>query len=567
MFIKSLSIFNDNGIIREIIFHQGLNLIVDNTPNATTETGNNVGKTTVLKLIDFCLGKDASIIYSDPSNPKIEHKDVKDFLTNTNTIIELILTSDFERNDVIIKRNFKKRSNAIREINGVNITNEDEFSKALEQAIWGIEKDKPTFRQIISHNIRYSDQSISNVLKTLPLYTSDAEYEALYLFMFGCDFEHGSLRQQILEKLKADRNFKIRLEKSNSKSTYLSLLGLVNARIEELQKQKSLLNVNPNFTEDMDALNAIKYRINNISSELHTTQLRYNLIVAAQKEMECKKSNIDTVQLALIYKQAKVFIPDLQRTFEELVTYHNQMLDNKVGFILKSLPSVEDKIETLQKELRSLLLQEDALTQKVVKSNTFEELEALINELNQKYQEKGEYENVIKQINAVENDISQSEDELKMIDEDLFSDSFKNNVQAQVNKFNLWFSQISRQIYDEEYMITFDSEPNKKTKTNIYKFSSVNANLSTGKKMGEISCFDIAYTLFARQENIPHLDFILNDKKELMSDNQLIRISEIVEKHSIQFVASILKDKLPPEINQSTRFIVELSQDNKLFKI
>lgn len=567
MFIKSLSIFNDNGIIREIIFHQGLNLIVDNTPNATTETGNNVGKTTVLKLIDFCLGKDASIIYSDPSNPKIEHKDVKDFLTNTNTIIELILTSDFERNDVIIKRNFKKRSNAIREINGVNITNEDEFSKALEQAIWGIEKDKPTFRQIISHNIRYSDQSISNVLKTLPLYTSDAEYEALYLFMFGCDFEHGSLRQQILEKLKADRNFKIRLEKNNSKSTYLSLLGLVNARIEELQKQKSLLNVNPNFTEDMDALNAIKYRINNISSELHTTQLRYNLIVAAQKEMECKKSNIDTVQLALIYKQAKVFIPDLQRTFEELVTYHNQMLDNKVGFILKSLPSVEDKIETLQKELRSLLLKEDALTQKVVKSNTFEELEALINELNQKYQEKGEYENVIKQINAVENDISQSEDELKMIDEDLFSDSFKNNVQAQVNKFNLWFSQISRLIYDEEYMITFDSELNKKTKTNIYKFSSVNANLSTGKKMGEISCFDIAYTLFARQENIPHLDFILNDKKELMSDNQLIRISEIVEKHSIQFVASILKDKLPPEINQSTRFIVELSQDNKLFKI
>lgn len=567
MFIKSLSIYNDNGVIREIIFHQGLNLIVDNTPNATTETGNNVGKTTVLKLVDFCLGKDASIIYSDPSNPKIEHKDVKDFLTNTNVIVELILTSDFERNDVIIKRNFLKRSSAIREINGVNISNEEEFSHTLEQTIWGIEKDKPTFRQIISHNIRYSDQSISNVLKTLPLYTSDAEYEALYLFMFGCDFEHGSLRQQILEKLKADRNFKIRLEKNNNKSTYLSLLGLVNARIEELQKQKSLLNVNPNFTEDMDALNAIKYRINNISSELHTTQLRYNLIIEAQQEMECKKSNIDTTQLALIYKQAKVFIPDLQRTFDELVTYHNQMLDNKVGFILKSLPSVEGKIEKLQNELRNLIIQEDTLTQKVVKSNTFEELEALINELNQKYQEKGEYENVIKQINAVENDISQSENELKAIDEDLFSNTYKNNVQAQVNKFNLWFSQISRLIYDEEYMITFDSETNKKTKTKIYKFSSVNANLSTGKKMGEISCFDIAYTLFARQENIPHLDFILNDKKELMSDNQLIRISEIVEKHSIQFVASILKDKLPPEINQSARFIIELSQDSKLFKI
>ena len=567
MFIKSLSIYNDNGVIRDIPFHQGLNLIVDNTPNATTETGNNVGKTTVLKLVDFCLGKDASIIYSDPANPKVEHKDVKDFLINTNVVVELILTTDFERRDVIIKRNFKKRSNAIREINGVNISNEEDYPQALEQAIWGIEKDKPTFRQIISHNIRYSDQNVSNVLKTLDPYTSDAEYESLYLFMFGCNFEHGSIRQQTLEKLKADKNFKMRLEKSNSKSTYLSLLGLVDARIEELQKQKAQLNINPNFAADMDALNAIKYQINSISSEINTTQMRRDMILDAQRELESQKSNIDTAQLALIYKQAKVLIPDLQRTFEELVTYHNQMLDNKVGFILKSLPQIKERLESLQKELRILLTKEDALTQKVVKSNTYEELENLINELNQKHQEKGEYENIINQINTIENEILQSENELKTIDDDLFSDSFKNHVQEQVNKFNILFSQISRQIYDEEYVIKFDSVPNKKTGTNIYKFTSFNANLSTGKKMGEISCFDIAYTLFARQENIPHLDFILNDKKELMSDNQLIRIAEIVEGNNIQFVASILKDKLPSEINQSERFVVELSQEDKLFRI
>ena len=212
-------------------------------------------------------------------------------------------------------------------------------------------------------------------------------------------------------------------------------------------------------------------------------------------------------------------------------------------------------------------MKEDVLTQKVVKSNTYDELENLIDELNRKYQEKGEYENIINQISTVENDILQSENDLKAIDDDLFSDTFKNHVQEQVNKFNILFSQVSRQIYDEEYVIKFDSVPNKKTKANIYKFSSFNANLSTGKKMGEISCFDIAYTRFARQENIPHLDFILNDKKELMSDNQLIRISEIVEEHNIQFVASILRDKLPAEINQPERFVVELSQDDKLFKI
>ena len=52
MFIKSLKIFCGNGsIIRDIEFHMGLNLIVDETPTITgKETGNNVGKTTVLKL-------------------------------------------------------------------------------------------------------------------------------------------------------------------------------------------------------------------------------------------------------------------------------------------------------------------------------------------------------------------------------------------------------------------------------------------------------------------------------------------------------------------------------------
>ena len=58
MFLKSLAITSGDGkVIRDIKFHNGLNLIVDETPVVSgKETGNNVGKTTVLKLIDFCFG-------------------------------------------------------------------------------------------------------------------------------------------------------------------------------------------------------------------------------------------------------------------------------------------------------------------------------------------------------------------------------------------------------------------------------------------------------------------------------------------------------------------------------
>ena len=101
----------------------------------------------------------------------------------------------------------------------------------------------------------------------------------------------------------------------------------------------------------------------------------------------------------------------------------------------------------------------------------------------------------------------------------------------------------------------------------MYKFSAINAKLSSGKKMGEISCFDIAYTMFAGENEIPHVSFLLNDKRELMSDNQLVAISKIVEKEDIQFVASILKDKLPFELQNSRYYIAELSENDKLFSL
>ena len=153
-----------------------------------------------------------------------------------------------------------------------------------------------------------------------------------------------------------------------------------------------------------------------------------------------------------------------------------------------------------------------------------------------------------------------------MMEKQLFSNSFETIVKHQLNKFNSIFSDISERMYGEKYIITHEISTNKQGQ-NMYKFTSLNANLSSGKKQGEIICFDIAYTIFADQNNIPCLHFLLNDKKELMHENQLLKISEIIEQNNIQFVASILKDKIPSEWHSKDYFILELSQNDKLFRI
>lgn len=80
MFIKRLMIASPDRVIRDMEFKAGLNLIIDNTSIENTRlTGNNVGKTTVLKLIDFCLGAKSNIIYTDTENTKEVYDVVKNF--------------------------------------------------------------------------------------------------------------------------------------------------------------------------------------------------------------------------------------------------------------------------------------------------------------------------------------------------------------------------------------------------------------------------------------------------------------------------------------------------------
>ena len=93
MYLKQLIILKNQSVIRNIKFHNGLNLIVDETKEnqTSTATGNNVGKTTVLKLIYFCFGGDPKEIYTSTENSKDEYPLVKDFLIQKNVEVQLIL--------------------------------------------------------------------------------------------------------------------------------------------------------------------------------------------------------------------------------------------------------------------------------------------------------------------------------------------------------------------------------------------------------------------------------------------------------------------------------------------
>ena len=131
--------------VKKIDFYSGLNIIIDDTPAEDTKsTGNNVGKTTVLKLIDFCLGAKGSIIYTDTKNKKETYDVVKNFLCDEEIEIKLILTEDLNDSNakqLEIQRNFLQRKKAVRKINGKTVLDKD-FEDELEKNIVCFEREK-----------------------------------------------------------------------------------------------------------------------------------------------------------------------------------------------------------------------------------------------------------------------------------------------------------------------------------------------------------------------------------------------------------------------------------------
>ena len=567
MYLNRLIISSPRTVIRDIEFHKGLNLIVDETPDNTTGTGNNVGKTTVLRLIDYCLGGDVDGIYRNPEDKHESYALVKDFLTGNNVIVTLMLVDDLDTpsKKVVIERDFKTGRSSLIRINGKDVTRKD-FVAELESAIFPeVKTETPSFRQIIAHNIRIDNLRLENTLKTLTMGKNE-EYEALYLFMFGCPNDSAARKTQLAQELDTEKKYKRRMERNRSKNEYKAALSVIESDIDKLVERKDNLNINENLQLDIDRLNALRAQINKVTSRTSLLSLRRELINETVESFDKQNFGEDVVQLEMIYKQASAYVPKMQRTFKELVDFHNAMLENKKAFVAQELPSIQEEIEYLSAELERLKEKETVMVEKVLKSDTYEELEGIIVQLSELSRRKGEFESYISQIESAEKAIKEKCEEMKKIDDGLFTEDFAQRLESQRDKFNKIFSEVSHEIYDEQYIISYEVD-NQKGKQ-LYKFHITDvANFSSGKKQGEISCFDIAYTVFADQEGIPCLHFILNDKKELVHGNQLNKFAEAVNKYNVQFVCSMLYDKLPPVLRKDEHVVVRLSQDSKLFRI
>jgi uncharacterized protein YydD (DUF2326 family) len=565
MFLKLLKIENDKNVIREIPFHKGINLIVDETNSANEqESGNNVGKTTAIRLIDFCLGGKGKNIYQDQEFKSKGNNVIENFLKNNNIIITLILKEDLDipnSREITIRRNFLIRKEKIQEINGEQY-NDDNFKIKLKELIFHSDKLKPTFRQLIAKNIRDEKNRLVNAVKVLHFNTTADEYEPLYLFWLGIDLDDADKKQRLLSQKKIEENLQKRLRKESNLSQIEQSLTVVNRTISDLEITKDNFNINENYDNDLSSLNSIKSQINKISTEISQIEIRKELIEESKFELEKEFSNINVSQIQFLYKEAKILNPSIQKSFEETLNFHNSMLSEKINFITEELPALIESIISKRRELQELLINEDKFTSKLKKSGAVSELQIIITNLNVAYEKKGNLEELKRLWKNSMDKLDDISNELTKIDKSITDkDSL---IQERISEFNKYFSSISNKLYGEQFVMSSE----KAEKGYELNITSISGNLGTGKKKGQIAAFDLAYIQFADSLDIESLHFIIHDQIETVHGNQILNLmTTIINEINCQYIAPVLRDKLPSDIDTTIYEVLKLSQESKLFKI
>ncbi|ADR23918.1 conserved hypothetical protein [Mycoplasma leachii PG50] len=569
MFIKQLKISTPTKLIRELNFTKGVNLIVDNTPLKDDKTtGNNVGKTTILKLINYCLGGKAEQIYKDQENRKKVDTLVQNFLIDNKILITLTLTNDFKSNekDIVIERNFLKKSEAILKFNNTQIS-EFELKNKLFWLFFQREcYYNLSFLQLISRNMRYKEESINNTLNTIKLANKTVN-ESLNLFLFGFDLKGFDKKESLLKSLSDLKRSESKLLNTQTIKNIKDTINVLDNHISELKTRKKLLGVDENFEKKLDEFNQIKFKINQLSSKISNLELRQNLILESKKELENQKFNVNLDELKEIYQEQKRFNDNMQIEFEQLLNFHNSMTDEKIKFITQQLPSLHEQIIREKEKLNKLLKKEEDLSIIVHKQESFKTIESIVNTISKESELKGRKEQQLEQVLEIENKLNQVRQKVEEFEKTFYSDEIKNQIDSQIKQFNDIFYKVTSNFYNDGFVLEFDKKKDKKQNIDFYEFQMNQTSNSSGKKQGEIVCFDISYIIYADQKNIKCPRFLLTDKKELMHNNQLLKLPDLVNKNNIQLIVPILKDKIPQKILDSANIIIELSENDKLFRI
>ena len=568
MYIESLRIRNTvtNKVMREVLFHKGANFVVDASASGRH---NKVGKTTFLKLIDVLMGaKNKSNIYTDLETGNVAI-DLRDTIVTKRIAAEMTLVKDFDRpcaSSVDLKVELFPRGGYF--VNGerMGIT---KYWLKLNELVFGIDGNIPTFRQLINSFVRVSvGGDVDSFLRTLPR-ANHAIYRSVYNYLFGIsDPKLDSILSELKRRLNQARESLRQYKRVNDVESIEEQLQIQVALEGEYQRVKAqvddifdsdeyranrdaIANVRLKYAELTDALSEVDYKISRTRDSL-----------AAANDESLRQADLSLTRR--FFDEVCGMLPSLNKTFEDMVSFNKKLCDNKIAYF----QGLNEDLLSRKKELdarRRDLLKENGRFLSLVEQNRVDEYEELAENLMRIRQDIGHRAEVVDTLKRFELDIAAIQEEIDNYSTGGSAREGKNgDYQARMNSFNGFFTRMAERINGEKPILVYSTDTNK-FPVSITEISGS----STGTRKSLIAAYDLAYQQFAAENGIRTPRFVVHDVVENVEGADLRAIIDASNSVDAQYIVAVLKEKLDSsrimDKTQGGLRILQLSDDDRLF--
>lgn len=564
MQLIDLKVFNGDEVIRDITFQDGINIITNEGSN-----GNQIGKSTTLRAINFCLGSDGNRIWKDPDSG-VTHHDIYELVTSG--LITFILTLKVNGINYSIKRTIEKKVTPNRTIlkryswiNGEDYHSTEKFKFQIA-SLFGYNTDKPSYSSVKNRFIRLNKGTSGNVFKFNHGYTSDDEYTLIYSHIFGFQGHNElTLEYELKQKISTLNTRISSLLNGNSELYFHNKLGSINNDIKTLEAKASSYDITGVQNQAIDDLREHRAKVASLSSRIAGLETKEIYNKRTIENYKNKITHIDEKAIIAIYNEALSLIPEITTTLKDTVDFHNSIFAKKAEYVEKQSELLRDELVSLRKNLNKSLKQEEILFKLISNEGHLGGFILIEQSIQAKMEERGS-------ISYILDEIATMEDEKRSLNSRIIElrnklELYLSELNTNLDLFNEPLKAITKKIFKH---FSLELEANILSDHSL-KFSIINEDKVSGDGAPRAAsmAFDMAIVEYVRTSGAKLPEFTLQDYLEPADEDKLFELIQLANSRKIQTVISILNDKLQL---LSSEFIEEnsiltLSSTNKFFKI
>ena len=350
--IRINRLYSENNIFDEIIFHDGINLILGEKYDDSSIKGrktNGVGKSMSIEFLDFCFLND----YEKSRIAKIP-KDVFD--AEEYVMLDLEIGGEA----VTIKRNRKDADKPII-IRNDKVVSFEKIQDAREYLTGLIfskldGKQVPSFRNLFSILMRDEKSEFTDIIKCHDLTKRIPDDLSAHLFMLGFSLEsyHNSL--DIIKEI--ERITKIISENKNEltqggQKKISDVRAELNALEDELQKMEDAIE-SFKTNETFDIMEAEILELENLLEQLRKRQKALKHDYEKIRKMP-KPEQVDENEIELVYNQFKSDLGDaVVKSLTEVVSFKNRIEEFQRTLVNQKARELENQIKDISEQMRIL---------------------------------------------------------------------------------------------------------------------------------------------------------------------------------------------------------------------